>query len=52
MKKTDIKKLMKAITEKKPEAQKSLNQPGIRDMRQEAMDIGSHGAQEYFGDQN
>lgn len=47
--KPDIKKLMNAIkAEPKKELLKSLNAPGVRDMRQEAIDMGSHGAADYF----
>lgn len=52
MKKVDIakmfKKVMSAGAKETPKKVKSLNQPGIRDMRQEAIDLGSHGASEYF----
>lgn len=52
MKKLDVKKMlekvMKSASKEAPKKVQSLNQPGIRDMRQEAIDLGSHGAKEYF----
>ena len=50
---TSIKKLMNAI--KKDTGYKKAVQPqvkrldGVRDMRQEAIDMGSHGAADMFG---
>jgi len=56
MAKPNISKLVKSIKAnlKAPEAKKVQAKPTIstfreRDMRAEAMDLGSHGAKEYFG---
>ena len=59
MKKLDVNKIVEKLKEgvkqaKNPESKTPFN-PVIkthreRDMRQEAMDMGSHGAKEYFGD--
>ena len=59
MKKLDIKKIVESMRPvkdiKKPEATKVVNTKSplghnVRDMRQEAKDLGSYGASEYFGD--
>lgn len=60
MKKLDVKKIvdaMKAASKSKKEVVKSptINKVAssgvrVRDMRQESMDIGAHGAHEYFSD--
>lgn len=57
MKKLDISKIVEKLKEGTKEAKKIKTpfNPAIkpthreRDMRQEAMDMGSHGAKEYFG---
>lgn len=55
MKKLDIKKVLDAMKPvkgiKKPEPI-IPDGPPIKDMRIEAMNLGSHGAKEYFGDEN
>ncbi len=55
--KIDIKKLIKSIKESKPREDlgKKLTEKLVhpqfreRDMKQEARDIGAHGAEQYFG---
>lgn len=53
MKKINISALIqgikKSIEKEVPKPKVGQTGPRVRDMRQEAMDNGSHGAKEYFG---
>lgn len=56
MKKLDLKKIVEAMKpakdEKRPleKAKEQIGSIRVRDMRQEARELGSHGAEEYFKD--
>lgn len=58
MKKLDVSKIVEKLKEGVKQAKKPAFNPVIksgpreRDMRQEAIDLGSHGAKEMFGDTN
>ena len=56
MRKLDIKKIVEAMKPAKdlkkaptPEVKQAVSGVKVRDMRQEAKDLGSHGSHEFFG---